>query len=848
MASYQRIALYILFDSLERDLSAKIASVASNMEESVLTPEESSKAVARLDFSSKENQANSHATLINNLDLGDKLSIISRIKEHLSYEDGKYYNSIIQSLSRAIPTRNAIMHGRPLTATEYSIGFALANELVKKRSFWPELVRTYTEFNENPDAVVGRSIQLLDDNNLQETLNNLPPPDYDDTGFIPRPELEKELRKKILSRHPVVTVLGDGGNGKTALTLQVLYGLIDSQDHNFDAIVWASAKSSVLSGRAIIHLEDAITDSLGIFREVADLLEPGNAPPIDRVKKLMADNKILLVIDNLETVLDRSIAEFAEDIPGESKLVLTSRVPLGSDLTVQVEGFSREDSLKYYYRMADVLSNGALKRISKGQLEEHFQKLGNKPLLIKWFALGVDSGLSPESITANPTIALKFCMENVLGRLSEDAKYMASLLTMLVQSLSITVLEFIGKLNAAQAENAISELSRFGIAEFDDSETGDRRYRIKPFARAYITKALPFEEAASKAVMAKFRQVSAAYQYESAGRLRDRYNPRNFVVSTPSQAIAARKLRHAITLVHSGDIDAAEDILVDLKVTFPTYFEVHRVEAYIAQRSGDISRSRTAFETALAVDETQPQLHFFFAQFLTIIYGDFSTASDHYLKAHELDKSSIQVLLEAARISFFHHEFDNASNYLKLARELPQLGEKSRIKLLDLNAQYFVRKAEFEFSKGNVHAAEALLIELAQFLEQSDIVDFDSLFVRHLRKAEAFIESVDKITASSSDGSLSRLQKYISALPNPAASESDEGRIIEKRFHVGKKKPNSVHDSYLFLKDYFGEETYLAKSSISEHLWREISAGASVMYEVAQDKFMRKSAVNVTLV
>ncbi|MBJ6987456.1 hypothetical protein JG620_08740, partial [Devosia sp. MC521] len=103
------------------------------------------------------------------------------------------------------------------------------------------------------------------------------------------------------------------------------------------------------------------------------------------------------------------------------------------------------------------------------------------------------------------------------------------------------------------------QLSRFGIVEFDDSEAGDRRYRVKPFAKAYISKAIPFDESVAKSVMAKFRQVSAAYQYESAGRLRDRYNPRNFVVTSPSQAIAARKLRHAVTLVHSGDIDAAEE-------------------------------------------------------------------------------------------------------------------------------------------------------------------------------------------------------------------------------------------------------------------------------------------------
>ncbi|MBJ6986779.1 hypothetical protein [Devosia sp. MC521] len=74
MASYQRVALYILFDSLERDLSAKIASVAAQLEDSVLSPEEASKAIARIDISTRAANLHNHADLINNLDLGDKLA------------------------------------------------------------------------------------------------------------------------------------------------------------------------------------------------------------------------------------------------------------------------------------------------------------------------------------------------------------------------------------------------------------------------------------------------------------------------------------------------------------------------------------------------------------------------------------------------------------------------------------------------------------------------------------------------------------------------------------------------------------------------------------------------------
>ncbi|WP_352900836.1 NB-ARC domain-containing protein [Mesorhizobium sp. M1340] len=96
-----------------------------------------------------------------------------------------------------------------------------------------------------------------------------------------------------------MTVLGDGGNGKTALALQVLYGMIASNDHPFDAVVWVSAKSSRLGAKEIERIEGAITGSLGVFEKIAEF-EPGEDEPIGRVRRLLEENAILLVIDNLK--------------------------------------------------------------------------------------------------------------------------------------------------------------------------------------------------------------------------------------------------------------------------------------------------------------------------------------------------------------------------------------------------------------------------------------------------------------------------------------------------------------------------------------------------------------------
>jgi LuxR family transcriptional regulator, glucitol operon activator len=93
------------------------------------------------------------------------------------------------------------------------------------------------DLNKDFTSVVSRPITTIEHDGITAVLNNLPRVHYDDTGFMPRPRLEAELKKKILGRHPVVTVLGDGGNGKTALMLQIAYHLVYSQDHEFDAII-----------------------------------------------------------------------------------------------------------------------------------------------------------------------------------------------------------------------------------------------------------------------------------------------------------------------------------------------------------------------------------------------------------------------------------------------------------------------------------------------------------------------------------------------------------------------------------------------------------------------------------
>ena len=114
------------------------------------------------------------------------------------------------------------------------MSFALSNELLKSAHYWPELTASFKRINQEPEHLLHSVPTIIDDDPTQ-TLNNLPRVDYDDTGFVPRPKLEADLKKKILGRNPIITVLGRRRwQREMGLALQTAYRLLNSSDHNFD--------------------------------------------------------------------------------------------------------------------------------------------------------------------------------------------------------------------------------------------------------------------------------------------------------------------------------------------------------------------------------------------------------------------------------------------------------------------------------------------------------------------------------------------------------------------------------------------------------------------------------------
>jgi hypothetical protein len=136
---------------------------------------------------------------------------------------------------------------------------------------------------------------------------NIPPRTSD---YVTRPDLETELCELLLDdRHPVISLVGSGGIGKTSLALEVAHQLAASGE--FFAIIWFSSRDIDL----LPHGPKLVVSKIRTIEEVAAefvrLMGPREAaePQFKAIEYLSRamnqsdpDERKLFIFDNFETL------------------------------------------------------------------------------------------------------------------------------------------------------------------------------------------------------------------------------------------------------------------------------------------------------------------------------------------------------------------------------------------------------------------------------------------------------------------------------------------------------------------------------------------------------------------
>ena len=163
----------------------------------------------------------------------------------------------------------------------------------------------------------------------------LPPSSY--THFVERSVLY-EIMKFLSSPATVIIIKSIGGNGKTCLAFEIATRCTSTKPEYadlpiFNSIVWISGKENISDAK--IKVFDTIAQNLGF----ADILKDPFEEKIKKITEILRTQKILLIIDNFETIEDPSeLSEWLLKIPSPSKCIVTTRVIYENFVNASING------------------------------------------------------------------------------------------------------------------------------------------------------------------------------------------------------------------------------------------------------------------------------------------------------------------------------------------------------------------------------------------------------------------------------------------------------------------------------------------------------------------------------
>jgi tetratricopeptide (TPR) repeat protein len=171
---------------------------------------------------------------------------------------------------------------------------------------------------------------------------NLPAPTY--SQFVMREQTFAEVVDGLKQRSAMVLVVGLGGNGKTSLVREVashcLAGTGDAP--RFDAAGWVSDQD-----------RRGTTNLSMVLDEIARTLDyPGFTQFVHEekqreVEQLLKRQKVLLIVDNFETITDGALLTWLLRLPEPSKALITTRTrrrDFWSSWLVELRGMSGSEA------------------------------------------------------------------------------------------------------------------------------------------------------------------------------------------------------------------------------------------------------------------------------------------------------------------------------------------------------------------------------------------------------------------------------------------------------------------------------------------------------------------------
>lgn len=223
---------------------------------------------------------------------------------------------------------------------------------------------------------------------LGNCFSNAPPMPGD---YIARQAFEAEITKLAEDdRHPIITLKGTGGIGKTSLALKVLNEL--AKRTRFYALFWFSARDVDLQLAGPKPVKPHVLSPEEVSRLYVTLVAPDRLKESDFrcrefFEKQLTKNDLgacLFIFDNFETTQnpEELFAWIDTHIRLPNKVLITTRLrDFKGDYFIEILGMTEEEARKLIKATADQLAIGHL--LNEPYIAELIQQAGGHPYVIK---------------------------------------------------------------------------------------------------------------------------------------------------------------------------------------------------------------------------------------------------------------------------------------------------------------------------------------------------------------------------------------------------------------------------------------------------------------------------------
>jgi len=397
---------------------------------------------------------------------------------------------------------------------DQSHGYAYPNSLeTTKRLFYSvkELLKAVMPLKDQEE----KAVMPRKDQEEKKVVSNLPQKNH---FFIGRNQEIKQIFEWLSKNNRCmwISISGVGGYGKSALALEVatrclernLPKELDNNDLYFDAYIWTSAKKRALIGDSITERFHVQANLEEIIAEIIRVLKPEQAkemPDFDIQKnlamQLLKDYRILLIIDNMETINDSRVMSFLSELPGESKGIATDRRAIQAFNSISLPPLSNEESkkliLEYCYENDNI-------KLSDTDIKIIIKNTNGIPLAIHWVLSQIATrkldteGLFKNFSNKHGVKLLDYIFNTSYAQLESQTQHMLTVISLINAKVDVNILSKIFNLDPGIVEDDLLKLDTvnliFKIDNQNNSSYLNLKFEVLPMTREFIQSVVDKQE------------------------------------------------------------------------------------------------------------------------------------------------------------------------------------------------------------------------------------------------------------------------------------------------------------------------------------------------------------------